>query len=250
MDYIQTLFGFFDAPLFATFILGTFWSRMTRAAGWIGLVTGTVSAILVAFLNEDAFGSASLGVIPLGGQGAAFVAASTAFVVDIVVSVAVSLVTAPKAREDLVGLMYSETPKEQRTDPEEQRAPWYRRTVPLAGVALAMVVVLNIVVREGETMAEKHTAGAFDIRNIIGLLAVYGVVLTLMGLFADPETDKTGGVNANLWAGLALLVVGLGSVAWSRPRPVTVPDDVEPPADDPTRPAPRKRRRGEPRGGR
>lgn len=72
-------------------------------------------------------------------------------------------------------------------------------------------------------MAEKKTAGAFDIRNVIGaLLALYGVILTLMGLFGDPETDKTGGVNANLWAGLALLVVGVGFLIWVRVRPIVV----------------------------
>ena len=38
MDYLQTLFGFFNAPLFATFILGMFWKRMTGTAAWIGLV--------------------------------------------------------------------------------------------------------------------------------------------------------------------------------------------------------------------
>ena len=39
-----------------------------------------------------------------------------------------------------------------------------------------------------------HTAGIYDIRNIIGsLLTIYGVILTAMGLFGDPETDKTGG---------------------------------------------------------
>ncbi|HMM95635.1 sodium:solute symporter family protein [Phycicoccus sp.] len=144
MNYLQTLFGFFNAPLFATFILGMFWKRMTPAAGWSGLVSGTLSAVLVAFLSEDAFGSASLGVIPLGGQGAAFVAASTAFVVDIAVSVAVTMGTQPKPVEELVGLVYSETPIETRTDPNEASYPWYRRTVPLAGVALVMVVVLNI----------------------------------------------------------------------------------------------------------
>ncbi|MGL5816514.1 MAG: hypothetical protein ACRCYR_03050 [Phycicoccus sp.] len=91
-------------------------------------------------------------------------------------------------------------------------------------------------------MSEKRTAGAFDIRNIIGmLLTVYGVLLTGLGLFADPETDKTGGPNANLWAGVVLLVAGLGFVAWSRLRPVQVPDDVEPAPEDPTGPAPRTR---------
>ncbi|MBT9256573.1 sodium:solute symporter family protein [Phycicoccus sp. MAQZ13P-2] len=144
MNYLQTLFGFFNAPLFATFILGMFWKRMTPAAGWSGLVSGTLSAVVVAFLSEDAFGSASLGVLPLSGQGAAFVAASTAFVVDIAVSVAVTMVTQPKPVEQLVGLVYSETPVETRTDPNEASYPWYRRTVPLAGVALGIVVVLNI----------------------------------------------------------------------------------------------------------
>lgn len=94
-------------------------------------------------------------------------------------------------------------------------------------------------------MAEnKKAAGAFDIRNIIGLLlAIYGVILLAMGLFGDPETEKTGGVNANLYAGIALLVVGLGFIAWSRLRPIVVPDHVEHVTDDPTRPAPKKRPR-------
>jgi solute:Na+ symporter, SSS family len=145
MDYLQTLFGFFNAPLFATFILGMFWKRMTATAGWVGLVSGTLSAVLVAYLSVDAFGTLSRGVIPVEGQGAAFLAASTAFVVDIVLSIVVSLATKPKPVEQLVGLVYSETPAEMRTDPNEASAPWYRRTVPLAGLALAMVVVLNVI---------------------------------------------------------------------------------------------------------
>jgi SSS family solute:Na+ symporter len=145
MDYLQVLFGFFNAPLFATFILGMFWKRMTATAAWVGLVSGTVAAVAIAFLTEDAFGSASTGVIPLAGQGAAFLAASAAFVVDIVLSVVVSLTTKPKPVEELRGLVYSETPKEERTDPQEASFPWYRRTLPLASVALAMVIVLNVI---------------------------------------------------------------------------------------------------------
>ncbi len=143
MDYLQTLFGFFNAPLFATFILGMFWKRMTATAGWVGLVSGTLSAVLVAFLSEDAFGSASLGVIGISGQGASFVAAGAAFVVDIVLSVVVSLMTTPKPADELRGLVYSETPKEDLVDADEAALPWYQRTLPLAGIALAMVVVLN-----------------------------------------------------------------------------------------------------------
>jgi solute:Na+ symporter, SSS family len=147
MDYLQTLFGFFNAPLFATFILGMFWKRMTATAGWAGLVSGTLAAVLVAFLSEDAFGTASVGVIPLSGQGASFVAASAAFVVDIVVSVAVSLVTRPKPVAELAGLVYSETPREQRTDPDAHRLPWYQSPTKLAGISLVMVIILNVVFR-------------------------------------------------------------------------------------------------------
>ena len=76
----------------------------------------------------------------------------------------------------------------------------------------------------------RHTAGAFDIRNVIGLLiGVYGIVLTLMGIFGDQEGDKTGGVNANLWAGLVMLAVGIVFLAWARLRPVVVEtDEVRP----------------------
>nr|WP_122819954.1 hypothetical protein [Nocardioides pantholopis] len=64
-----------------------------------------------------------------------------------------------------------------------------------------------------------------DIRNIIGgLLAVYGVILLLMGLFADTEPEKTGDVNANLWAGIGLLVVGAVFIVWAWLRPVLVPE--------------------------
>jgi len=82
-----------------------------------------------------------------------------------------------------------------------------------------------------------HRAGIFDIRNIIGsLLAIDGLILLLVGIFGDAEGDKTGGVNANLWAGLALLVVGLAFVAWALLRPVVVPEDFEADHDDEGRP--------------
>lgn len=69
----------------------------------------------------------------------------------------------------------------------------------------------------------QQTAGVFDIRNVIGgLIGLYGIILTLMGLFGDEEGDKTGGVNANLWAGLIMLVFGISFVLWARLRPVVV----------------------------
>nr|WP_197430145.1 sodium:solute symporter family protein [Auraticoccus cholistanensis] len=137
MDYLQTLFGFFNAPLFATFLLGMFWKRATPTAGWVGLVAGTLSAVFVFVLAET-------GVLNLPGQGAAFVAAATAFVVDIVLMVVVSLVTRPKPVAELKGLVYSETPKADLVDPDEKDLPVWRRPVPMAGLALVLVVVLNI----------------------------------------------------------------------------------------------------------
>ncbi|WP_328532383.1 sodium:solute symporter family protein [Nocardioides sp. NBC_00368] len=145
MDYLQTLFGFFNAPLFATFILGMFWKRMTATAGWTGLVSGTLAAVLVGVLAEGTLGGLSVGVLPLSGQGASFVAAGAAFVVDIVVSVIVSLVTAPKPEGSLKGLVYSETPKEDLVDAEDAGRPWWERPVPLAGVALVLVIILNVI---------------------------------------------------------------------------------------------------------
>jgi hypothetical protein len=79
----------------------------------------------------------------------------------------------------------------------------------------------------------KQTAGALDIRNIIGILmAVYGGILLVMGLFGDTAPERTGDVNANLWAGLALILVGAGFLTWAKLRPIVVPEDVEQEASD------------------
>ena len=139
MDYLQQLFSFFNAPLFATFILGLLWRRMTPAAGWSGLVSGTVAAVVVFVLTES-------GVWTMPGQGGAFVGAGAAFVVDIVVSVAVSLATRPKPAAQLAGLVYSLTPKEDRTPSRTgEDAGWYRNPTLLAGIALVITIVLNII---------------------------------------------------------------------------------------------------------
>ena len=138
MTYLQTLFGFFNAPLFATFILGMFWKRMTAAAGWSGLVAGTAAAVTIWVLSEDV-----LGVIGIGEQGGAFVAAGAAFVVDVVVSVLVSLRTTAKPESELEGLVYSRT---RRVDEHESvvALPWFQQPTKLAGVALVLVIALNI----------------------------------------------------------------------------------------------------------
>ncbi|MGH3331350.1 MAG: sodium:solute symporter family protein [Nocardioidaceae bacterium] len=138
MTYLQTLFGFFNAPLFATFILGMFWKRMTATAGWVGLLSGTGAAVTVWVLSEDV-----TGIIGISGQGGAFVAAGAAFAVDIAVSVVVSLVTRPRDYAELKGLVYSLTPKDSFHDEHPSRLPWYQHPTKLAGVALVMVIALN-----------------------------------------------------------------------------------------------------------
>ena len=144
MNYLQTLFGFFNAPLFATFILGMFWKRMTATAGWAGLVSGTLAAVLVGIASEDALGTLSQGWLSLSGQGASFVAAGAAFVVDILVSAAVTMVTRPRKESELRGLVYSLTPKQDFHDENEGELPWWQKPNILAGIALAMVIGLNL----------------------------------------------------------------------------------------------------------
>ncbi|WP_154676436.1 sodium:solute symporter family protein [Amycolatopsis benzoatilytica] len=139
LTYLQDLFSFFNAPLFATFILGMFWKRMSPSAGWIGLIAGTASAITIWGLSQG-------GVLSLAGQGTSFVAAGTAFVVDIVVSVGVSLASQPKEEAQLVGLVYSLTPRDAlKHDDTGENAGWYRKPGLLAGIVLAITIVLNII---------------------------------------------------------------------------------------------------------
>jgi SSS family solute:Na+ symporter len=139
MDYLQQLFSFFNAPLFATFILGMFWKRMTPTAGWTGLVSGTAAAVGVFLLAET-------GVWDLPGQGASFVGAGAAFVVDIAVSVAVTYATQPKPEAQLVGLVYSLTPKENlKHSTTGEDAGWYRRPGLLAGIVLVVTILFNII---------------------------------------------------------------------------------------------------------
>ncbi|GHE10208.1 hypothetical protein [Klenkia taihuensis] len=81
-----------------------------------------------------------------------------------------------------------------------------------------------------EQQQEKHTAGAFDVRNVIAaLIGAYGLVLVVMAFAGDAaeEADRTGGLDANLWAGIGMLVFAAAFALWARLRPVV----VDPPRD-------------------
>lgn len=85
--------------------------------------------------------------------------------------------------------------------------------------------------------AQVETAGAFDIRTFIGaLLGLFGVILIVWGLvaFTADEAARTGGVNANLWAGLGMLVVAILFIAWARLKPIRIlVQQNEPGAEEP-----------------
>ncbi|MEV1293758.1 sodium:solute symporter family protein [Pseudonocardia sp. NPDC049635] len=139
MDYIQSLFSFFNAPLFAIFILGLFWKRMTGPSAWIGLLGGTAAAVTVDVLVRT-------GVLNISNQAGSFLGAIAAFVVGVGVAGAVSVVTAPRPESELVGLVWSLTPKQARmhsTDGDD--AGWYRSPAVLAAAVLALTVVLYVV---------------------------------------------------------------------------------------------------------
>jgi solute:Na+ symporter, SSS family len=136
MDYIQLLFSFFNAPLFATFIIGMFWKRMTPWAGFWGLLAGTFGAAAAHFAH-------AWEIVNLGSdQSAAFWGAIVAFVADALVTVIVTFVTTPKPVEELQGLVYGMANVPEHEDPAERA--WYRRPLLLAGGALGLTLILNL----------------------------------------------------------------------------------------------------------
>ena len=135
MDYIQALASFFNAPLFAIFILGLFWKRMSPTAGWTGLVSGTAAAVTVDLLTRT-------GVLPVSAQAGSFIGASAAFVVGVGVGVLVSQFQAPKPDRELVGLVWSLTPRQKSSDLAAEDQGWFRSPLVLGGGVLVIVIVL------------------------------------------------------------------------------------------------------------
>jgi solute:Na+ symporter, SSS family len=135
MDYLQTLFSFFNVPLFATFILALFWRRMTASAGFWGLIAGTVAPIVFYTLYKAGF-------VPIStDQGANMMGSIIAFVVDAAVSVPLSLVTAPKTDEELAGLVYTRRAARDPGVLETADRVWYRRPALLGWGALVLAAL-------------------------------------------------------------------------------------------------------------
>jgi solute:Na+ symporter, SSS family len=147
MDALQLVFSLVNAPLLATFLLGMFWKRTTGHGAFSGLLAGTGAALLHHGLTIPA------GALP-GIHGAWIANLHTypsemaqnfwtsifAFSVNAIVAIAVSLTTRPHPESELVGLVYSLTPK-----PIETHLTWYQKPVTLAIAVLAMAIVLNLI---------------------------------------------------------------------------------------------------------
>jgi SSS family solute:Na+ symporter len=149
MDALQLVFAVINAPLFATFLLGMFWKRTTGHAAFTGLTVGTLAAVLHHGLTlplGDATGihGGWLHVVYQYPSDMAqnFWTAIFAFVINFVVTVVISLVTKPRPEPELVGLVYSLTPK-----PIETHLAWYQKSSTLAIAVLAVAVVLNVIFR-------------------------------------------------------------------------------------------------------
>ncbi|QIQ04429.1 sodium:solute symporter family protein [Streptomyces liangshanensis] len=139
MNYLQTLFSFFNVPLFVVFIIGMFWKRTTPAAGFWGLLSGTVAAMLNYFWLYKG------GVISIPtDQGANFVSSIVAFVVGAVVMVIVSYVTEPKPAAKLDGLVYGTRSPGMDEVAAEGDDAWYRRPALLGWGALVLAAVCYV----------------------------------------------------------------------------------------------------------
>ena len=148
MNYIQLLFGFFNAPLFATFIIAMFWKRATPWSGVAGLAAGTLGAAVMHFASYD------IGYFYAGGhvtshsdinaQMANFYGAIVAFVADAVVTVLVSLATKPKPVDELAGLVWG-IPDPDAPDPASLPRPkWWASPKVLGGISLGITLVLSV----------------------------------------------------------------------------------------------------------
>jgi SSS family solute:Na+ symporter len=147
MDALQLVFAFVNAPLFATFLLGMFWKRTTGHGAFTGLIAGTAGALLHHGLTlplGEAVGIHGGWITVIhhypSDMAQNFWTAIFAFSVNLVVTIGVSMLSRPRPEPELVGLVYSLTPK-----PVEGHLEWYEKPATLAIAVLAILVVLNLV---------------------------------------------------------------------------------------------------------
>ncbi len=143
MDYVQALFGFFIAPLFGTVLLGMMWKRVSRAAGFLGLLAGTLSSVgMFTLMKLDPERWVKVFALsPLAtGLAQDMYQALWSCVTCVGVTVLVTLVTKPRPDSELVGLVYSLTPIA-----HEEHARWLHKPIVWGIAALVILVVLQII---------------------------------------------------------------------------------------------------------
>jgi SSS family solute:Na+ symporter len=142
MDFLQLIFAFVNAPLFATFLLGMFWKRTTGHAAFTGLLAGTSAAALTWLLTVAEGKGGLLGVVHTFSSTMAqsYWIAIMSWGTCVVVTVLVSLVTTPKPEIELKNLVYGFTEM-----PSQADVPWYKRPAPLAVIVLAILVIVNLI---------------------------------------------------------------------------------------------------------
>ncbi|MEU5251029.1 sodium:solute symporter family protein [Streptomyces longwoodensis] len=139
MSYLQTLFSFFNVPMFVVFIVGMFWKRASAKSGFWGLLAGTVAAMM------NYFWIYKQGIVDIpSDQGANFVSAIVGFVAGAVVMVAVSLFTAPKPAAELQGLVYGTRSPGMQEPPAAGDDAWYRRPALLGWGAIVLAAACYI----------------------------------------------------------------------------------------------------------
>jgi len=143
MDYVQALFSFFIAPLFGTVVLGMLWKKTSAAGGFWGLLAGTLSSIgMWAWVKVDPTALRYIALSPYARDMAEnMYRALWSWIVCVVVTVVVSLMTKPKSDEELVGLVYGVTRL-----PHEADVPLWERPIFWGVVVAAVFVVFNILV--------------------------------------------------------------------------------------------------------
>jgi SSS family solute:Na+ symporter len=148
MDIIQLVFGFVNAPLFATFLLGMFWARCTGTGAFLGLFGGIASSavfhsLTIAAGNAPGVKGGYLHVAQTFPSEMAqnFWLASFAFIICFTLTLVISLATRrTKTNEELKGLVYSLTP---RLKDDEQH--FLLRPAVLGTILLIGCVILNII---------------------------------------------------------------------------------------------------------
>jgi SSS family solute:Na+ symporter len=138
MNYIQALFSVFNAPLFATFIIGMFWKRMSALAGFWSLLSGTLVAVATYLLYKG-------GVISFNSDlEESFWGAGLAFVTVAVVAAVITPLTRPKRNDELTGLVYGMGGVDLKGDVLTGDRLWWRSPVLLGAIAVALAVLLYI----------------------------------------------------------------------------------------------------------